>query len=1163
MEPYPSRTRVSLVLNVGILALLTLLAVAASPASPTTGGQTTAKLPTSLDPAAQQALQVLQQQGVTVAWHERTGVPDFITTDRRAPLPLTVAPRPTEKPEAVALRFFSEYGALFRMADPAQELVVKRVAHDALGMYHVRLAQRAGAWPVFGGELIVHLTSQRQIVAVNGKFAPQVSVPEKPTLSLKAAYARALQELDATGELQLRESELLVFNPALLDRDPNRNYLAYRLVIDDPATPALWVAFIDGETGALLFRYNDLKTAKNRQVYDLNGGLGLPGTLCYDESGPVGTPAADCIDAFNFSGDTYDYFFTRFGRDSFDDAGSTMVASVRYGTMANAFWNGSQTVFGPGWAVKDVVAHEWAHAVTQHTANLVYSFQSGALNESYSDVFAAMIDADDWLMGEDLPNGAIRSLADPTAYGDPGKLSEYVCTVGDNGGVHINSGIPNHAAYLMAEGGTYNGFTITGIGRDATGAIYYRALVNYLTSTANFGDAYFALLNACADLYGAGSATCTSVQQALDAVEMNTQVPPCAPDLPWPSDRATAIEDSDLVWFGHDPNADVLTYDVFIEAGDPTPDVLVCNDVTQPTCDPGPLTPDTTYFWQVVANDGTQAVSGPIWRFTTTDGQVAGFPFYDGFEAGELGRGWSVRSLAQGRGWVSSYAPYVGMYSALLDDAIGDNTDSTTGLVLTIDLAGQSDVVLDFWWREFSDENHAADGVFVSDDGVTWVQVLSFQNGPQSYQQAVIDLDQVAATNGLTLNDRFQIKFQFYDNYPVASDGYAIDEVRVQASSGNPPYVPRTPAPKDGATNVSPEPTLSWTGGDAEGDPVTYDVYLDTVNPPTTLVCNDVPTASCTPGTLALGTTYYWRVVASDGTATSTGPVWRFTTVEKVAPPFYEGFESGGLGPGWWIETTYEGRVRVGSLAPHAGAYSALLDDRIAGGNRSTAALVLLIDLAGQTDVVLDFWWRDFNDEYDPEDGVFISDDDGATWVRVFSFNGDVSTYQHAVIDLDQAATGNGLTLNDRFRIKFQFRDNFPIDIDGYAIDDVRVNALLATPTSTATSTATPTNTATATSTPTRTSTPTSTPTFTLTPVTTPTATPTATPSTMSPCDADYNGDQQIEIGDLTLQAAVWRMQQGVDSGYDPRYDLIRDGVIRVDDLMWVAQHLGTPCGGP
>ncbi len=125
----------------------------------------------------------------------------------------------------------------------------------------------------------------------------------------------------------------------------------------------------------------------------------------------------------------------------------------------NAFWDGNQTAYSAGFATKDVVAHEWTHGVTQYTADLIYAYQSGALNESMSDIFGAMVDRDDWLMGEETPIGVIRSLADPTIYGDPGRVSDrqFYCDYGDNGGVHTNSGVPNHAAYLASMGGTYNG----------------------------------------------------------------------------------------------------------------------------------------------------------------------------------------------------------------------------------------------------------------------------------------------------------------------------------------------------------------------------------------------------------------------------------------------------------------------------------------------------------------------------------------------------------------------------------------------------------------------------------------------------------------------------------------------------------------------------------
>ncbi|MFQ5342029.1 MAG: M4 family metallopeptidase, partial [Anaerolineae bacterium] len=1074
--------RIPPILVTSLLVFLATLPTSAQPAL-----QTGSHAPHNLSPAARRAAQTLLSRGATIAWHERTGVPDFITADRSRPISLTGDTLSLTHPQDVALRFFAEYAPLFRMTDPAGELAVDRVEEDALEMHHVRMEQYVDGRPVFGAQLIVHLTPDNRIVAVNGKFAPQATAPAKPALTPAQTYIRARQDLALTGELEtgklgaeasdgpiLRESQLLVFNPALLDQGPDENHLAYRLVIDDPAGPAIWVVFVDAETGELLFHYNDLKTGKDRTIYDLDHSTTLPGTLCYNEDETVSSTLEDCVDAFNFTGQTYDYFSANFNRDGYDDAGATMKASVRYDNWANASWNGWQTTFGPGWAVRDVVAHEWTHAVTEHTANLIYSFQSGALNESFSDVFSAMVDDDDWLEGEDLAIGAIRSLSNPAAFGDPGKLSDYLCTLGDNGGVHTNSNIANHAAYLMAAGDTYNGFTVTGIGRPAAGQIYYRALSQYLIPTANFGDAYAALLNACDDLYDA--ATCTSAQMALDAVEMNTQVPPCTPASPGPPDHAGTIFNSELAWFSQDPNADVLSYDVFVEAGDPSPDVLACDNATSTTCALGALSPDTTYFWQVVADDGADTVSGPVWHFTTADGQVAGFPFYDGFEhgpelverAGMLGRGWSVASTDHGEALVSSYARYAGAYSLLLDDAVGDGAFSTAALILTIDLAGQSDVNLDFWWREFSDENHAKDGVFISDDGgAGWYQVLSFNNGPSSYQNEVIDLDAAATANGLTLNNHFQIKFQFYDNYPINTDGYAIDEVRVYASGGNPPYVPGSPVPVDGATNAYPPSTLEWTSGDADGDGVTYDVYLDTVNPPATLACSGVATPQCAPGPLALNTTYYWQVVADDGPGVSTGPVWSFTTVAKASVPFYDGFESGELGAGWWIDATNDGRVWVGPAYPYAGSFSAYLDNRTALGVYSTAALVLLVDLAGQSQAELDFRWREFSDENHTLDGVFISDDDGVTWYKVLSFNWGPSSYRRDVIDLDAEAASNGLTLNDHFLIKFQFYDNFPIDVDGYAIDEVRVTDPSASPT--------PTPTSTATLTPTSTSTPTAT----------------------------------------------------------------------------------------
>jgi hypothetical protein len=191
----------------------------------------------------------------------------------------------------------------------------------------------------------------------------------------------------------------------------------------------------------------------------------------------------------------------------------------------------------------DVVHHEFTHAVTEYTAGLFYFNQSGALNESFSDIFGETIDLTDgigndvagvrWQMGEDSSLGAIRNMMDPTIFDNPGKMSDpdFVCNANfDLGGVHINSGIPNHAYALMVDGGTYNGHTVTGIGLTKAGKIQYRALSVYLSSGSNFLDNYNAVNQSCSDLIGSFGITqgdCTQVNSALRAVEMNSK-PTCS-----------------------------------------------------------------------------------------------------------------------------------------------------------------------------------------------------------------------------------------------------------------------------------------------------------------------------------------------------------------------------------------------------------------------------------------------------------------------------------------------------------------------------------------------------------------------------------------------------------------------------------------------------------
>lgn len=288
-----------------------------------------------------------------------------------------------------------------------------------------------------------------------------------------------------------------------------------------------------------------LSATGSRRTHTASGSATLPGTFLCDENQPACTAGADpdADNAHRYAADTFVFYNTRHGRNSFDSQGGTLVSTVHFGVgYQNAFWDGYQVVYGDGMAADDVVAHEITHGVTQYASNLIYAYQSGAINESFSDIWGEFIDqtngsgTDDasvkWLIGEDAAQGALRNMSDPTRFGDPDRMGSpfYYHGPADNGGVHFNSGVNNKAAFLMTEGGTFNGRTITGIGMDKTAAVYYEAQVNLLTAGSNYNDLYYALVQACRNLLGGPSGLtrgdCSQVQAAAEAVEMATLPPP-------------------------------------------------------------------------------------------------------------------------------------------------------------------------------------------------------------------------------------------------------------------------------------------------------------------------------------------------------------------------------------------------------------------------------------------------------------------------------------------------------------------------------------------------------------------------------------------------------------------------------------------------------------
>jgi Zn-dependent metalloprotease len=286
----------------------------------------------------------------------------------------------------------------------------------------------------------------------------------------------------------------------------------------------------------------------DRTIGDAGNGEELPGrTVRAEGAAACGDEAAD--QAYDWLGATFDFFEAAYRRNSIDGAGLRMVSTVHYGDKYdNAFWNGEQMVYGDGDGVLftsftgclDVTGHELSHGVTQHTANLEYYAQAGALNESMSDVFGSLIkqwhlgqtaDQADWLIGQGLlaegvDGVALRSMKAPgTAYDDPrlGKdpqpahMDHYVETYRDNGGVHINSGIPNHAFYLAAT-------AIGGNAWERAGRVWYDTLTGgTLPADADFAGFATAAVRTATRLYGAASVEEKAVSRAWAEVGVSME----------------------------------------------------------------------------------------------------------------------------------------------------------------------------------------------------------------------------------------------------------------------------------------------------------------------------------------------------------------------------------------------------------------------------------------------------------------------------------------------------------------------------------------------------------------------------------------------------------------------------------------------------------------
>ena len=454
----------------------------------------------------------------------------------------------------IGRRFVDHYSELFGVGrDDLSELTAFEGRSGTGGA--VRFQQTFDGVPVMAGQIAVQIDADGAVVSANGEASVGLDVDTVPAFAAEdaAATAVALTSRDdqaPASALSASAPELWIYDSSLIGAG---DALAPRLVWKTNVRSGLGevdrLVLVDAHTGEIALEFSDREDGLNRSVCDNNNVRGVSATCTspvrVEGQGPVANADVDL--AYELSGETYN-FYLAFGRDSLDGQGLPLKSTVRFCTTNlsdscpydNAFWNNEQMVYGAGYAIADdVVGHELTHGFTHFTSGLLYYADAGAINESISDVMGELIDqgsvasgadppADKWKLGEQLPGlpNGVRNMKDPTIWGDPDRIQSPNVYGGllDNRGVHTNSGVNNKAAYLMTDGDTFNGQTMTGIGPTKTAWLYYTAETTMLTPGSDYNDLAQILPQVCANLIGAAagitSDDCQQVSKAVVATQM-------------------------------------------------------------------------------------------------------------------------------------------------------------------------------------------------------------------------------------------------------------------------------------------------------------------------------------------------------------------------------------------------------------------------------------------------------------------------------------------------------------------------------------------------------------------------------------------------------------------------------------------------------------------
>ncbi|MGK0388564.1 MAG: bacillolysin [Maribacter sp.] len=527
------------------------------------------------------------QANITVNYH--TGNASFIQFPREAPLVLE-GNSIIEKVNS----FFDRYENVF-IENATTRWIEKESDNDILlNTHHITLLQYVNDIPVFGSELKFHFDAALNITAINGHVFPSINVNLSPIIQEDIIRSQMIEkvsnkyDLSTSYPLSVNEISLYYYREGTIQNKPmGKDYLVYFAEISN-AQGVKEAVFIDAQTGKLVESYSAICHLLERRLYENNLN-----NLIWEENAPFpGNLDVWEQKAIVSTIYTYNFFKNTFGHISYDDNDAPMLIVDESDQIncPNATWNGTSTNFCIGVGSDDVVAHEWGHAYTEYTSDLIYAWQSGALNEAYSDIWGETIDlinnyddydedlseriecnsSERWLLGEDASGigGALRDMWNPNCRNHPAGVLDtmYYCEDGDNGGVHRNSGIINHVYVLLVDGGSYNDQIINSIGMTKAAHIFWRAQIIYLNPVSDFVDFADALEASCMDLLGVNlenlsTATplglsgesitledCLSVSAVIEATQLRA-----APDCNWQpllmSDAPTICEEVDSIFY--------------------------------------------------------------------------------------------------------------------------------------------------------------------------------------------------------------------------------------------------------------------------------------------------------------------------------------------------------------------------------------------------------------------------------------------------------------------------------------------------------------------------------------------------------------------------------------------------------------------------------------